>query len=100
MQDIKFMELETMIKSIGMVASVALPLFNLPLILKIRRRGSSKDISLTWAVGVWACIVLMLPSAMVSTDAVFRVFSVVNSVLFSGVLIYVLRYRKEPPRAE
>jgi hypothetical protein len=91
-------ELETMMKSIGMIASIALPLFNLPLILKIRRRGSSRDISLTWAVGVWACIILMFPSAIVSEDVIFRAFSVVNTLFFSGVLVYVLKYRKKKVR--
>jgi uncharacterized protein with PQ loop repeat len=87
------MDLKILFKALGMVASITLPLFNLPLIMKIRRRGSSKDISLTWAIGVWACIVLMLPAALLSEDMVFRVFSLVNSVLFTGVVIYVLRYR-------
>ena len=93
------MEHDVIIKSVGMIASIALPLFNLPLMLKIRRRGSSKDISLVWAVGVWACIVLMLPAALISSDMVFRVFSIVNSVLFTGVLLYVLRYRHVPEKS-
>jgi len=45
-------------KSIGMVASLTLPLFNIPLIYKIKKTKSSKDLSLIWAIGVWFCIVL------------------------------------------
>jgi len=43
------------IKIVGVVASVVLPLFNIPLILKIRKRGSSKDYSLTWTFGILGC---------------------------------------------
>jgi hypothetical protein len=35
------------IKIVEVVSSVVLPLFNIPLILKIRKRGSSKDYFLT-----------------------------------------------------
>ncbi len=82
-----------MIKFVGMAAAVALPLFNIPLMLKIEKRRSSQDISLSWVVGVWVCLVLMLPSGLASTDPVYRVFTVVNITLFSGVLVQVLRFR-------
>jgi hypothetical protein len=35
----------------------------------------------------------MLPAALVSSDAVFRVFALVNAVLFTAVVIQVIRYR-------
>ena len=78
---------------LGMVAGIAMPFFNIPLILKIKRRRSSKDISLSWVLGVWICIVLMTPSAVHSSDQVFRVFGIVNLVFFSGVTVAVLRFR-------
>ena len=78
---------------LGMVAAVVLPLWNIPLVVKIEHRKSSRDISLAWAFGVFACLVLMLPSSLASTDPVFKVFGIVNVVLFSGVVIQVLRYR-------
>ena len=80
-------------ETLGMVAAVVLPLWNIPLILRIRQRRSSKDVSLWWAVGVWVCLVAMVPSGLVSPDRVFRLFTVVNVVLFSGVMVYVVRYR-------
>ena len=82
-------------RTVGMIAAVVLPFWNIPLILHIRRRRSSRDISLPWALGVLACIVLMLPSALGSPDAVFRVFSILNTLLFSAVVLQVLRYRGE-----
>jgi len=82
-----------LVRTIGLVAGVALPLWNIPLIVRIGRRKSSADISVTWAVGVLVCIVLMLPAALVSSDPVFKVFSVVNAVLFSGVVVQVVRFR-------
>jgi len=78
---------------LGLMAAVVLPLWNIPLILRIRRRKSSRDISLLWAVGVFVCLVLMLPSGLSSSDPVFRVFTAINFVLFSTVVAFVLRYR-------
>jgi uncharacterized protein with PQ loop repeat len=82
------------IKTIGVIASVALPLFNIPLILKIRKRGSSKDFSLTWVVGVWFCLLLMIPAVLISRDIVFKVFGIINFILFTAVAVYVFKYRQ------
>lgn len=82
-----------MIQTLGLIAAVVLPLWNVPLIIRIAKRKSSKDISLSWALGVFACILLLLPSALASPDAIFRVFTIVNAALFAGVVIQVLRYR-------
>jgi uncharacterized protein with PQ loop repeat len=78
---------------IGTVAAVVLPVFNIPLILKLRQRKSSADLSLSWAIGVWVCIVLMTPQALRSTDFAFRAFGIVNIVFFSAVLFFILKYR-------
>jgi hypothetical protein len=82
-----------MLEQIGFVAALVLPLWNIPLILRIGRRRSSADISLPWTLGVWVCLVLMLPAGLGSPDPVFRAFSVANVVFFTGVLIQVLRFR-------
>lgn len=84
----------TLIEKIGLVAAIILPLWNIPLIRKIIRRKSSQDLSLSWALGVWVCIMLMAPSGFVSADPVWRTFNIVNTVLFTCVVITVLRYRK------
>ena len=80
-------------QALGLIAAVAMPLWNIPLILRIQRRRSSGDISLAWALGVFGCILLMLPSALASPDVVFRAFGIVNTVLFGAVVVQVLRYR-------
>jgi len=87
------MDRNEVFKIIGLVASIVLPLFNIPLILKIRKRQSSKDLSLTWALGVWGCIVLMMPSVLISPDIVFQIFGIVNITFFSVVVVYILKYR-------
>ena len=84
------------VQILGAIASIALPLFNIPLILKIRENQSSKDFSLGWALGVWGCIVLMFPSVLISTDTIFRIFGTANLILFSVVVFYILKYRKNP----
>jgi uncharacterized protein with PQ loop repeat len=83
-----------MIHKIALVAAIILPFWNIPLIVRIIKRKSSRDVSIYWAIGVWICFALMAPSAFVSQDLVWRVFSVFNIIFFSGVTIAVLAYRK------
>ena len=83
-----------MMKTIALIAAVVLPLWNIPLIVRVIKRRSSKDLSISWAVGVWVCFVLMAPEAMRSPDIVWRAFNIVNLVLFTGVTAVVLLYRK------
>lgn len=80
-------------QTLGLIAAVVMPLWNIPLIIRITQRKSSKDISLSWALGIFACILLMLPSALRSPDAIFRIFGIANAALFAGVVIQVVRYR-------
>jgi uncharacterized protein with PQ loop repeat len=84
----------SIIEQIGLVASVVMPLWNIPLIIKIVKRKSSADISLSWVMGIWICALLMAPSGFTSKDIVWRCFNIVNLVLFTGVVVAVLRYRK------
>ena len=83
-----------LIEKIGLVASVCLPLWNIPLIMNIVRRKSSADLSLVWVMGVWVCSLLMLPSGIISKDLLWKMFSVVNITLFTGVMIVAFKYRK------
>lgn len=80
---------------IGLIASFALPLFNIPLILRMIERKSSEDISMIWVVGVWMCIVLMTPRALMSHDLAFQVYGVMNIVFFTLVLFFTVKYRKK-----
>ena len=82
-----------MMQTVGLIAAVAMPFWNIPLILRIRRRKSSNDISLPWALGVLSCMVLMLPSALASPDIIFKVFGLMNTILFTAVVVQVIRYR-------
>jgi len=79
---------------IGVVASVILPLFNIPLILRIVKRKSSRDISMTWVVGVWVCILLMTPTALTSKDLAFRLYGITNVLFFTLVFFFTAKYRK------
>jgi hypothetical protein len=45
--------MELSFQILGVVSGVLMPLFNIPLILRIARRRSSEDISVAWVVGVW-----------------------------------------------
>ena len=82
-----------MMQTLGLIAAVLMPLWNIPLIVRIEQRKSSKDISVPWALGVLSCILLMLPAALDSPDAIFKAFGIVNAVLFGAVVIQILRYR-------
>lgn len=83
-----------MTHKVALIAAIILPLWNIPLIVRIIRRKSSRDISIYWALGVWSCLALMAPSAFVSVDLVWRVFSIINLTLFSFVVVSILVYRK------
>ena len=82
-----------MIEMIGFIAATVMPLWNIPLIVKLQQRKSSQDLSLAWVLGVWVCIFLMLPAALRSPDAIFRLFAVMNAILFTGVVIQTIRFR-------
>jgi len=84
----------SLIDKIAFFAAIILPLFNIPLILRIIQRKSSQDLSLCWVLGVWVCMALMAPSGFQSDDIVFRVFNYVNITMFTGVAITTLKYRK------
>ncbi len=84
-----------MMDKIAMVAAIILPLWNIPLIARIIKRRSSNDISRAWAVGVWVCFVLMFPAALKSPDRIYKMFSIVNMVLFSAVVTCTLIYHKK-----
>ncbi|NTV28793.1 MAG: hypothetical protein HGA80_01805 [Candidatus Omnitrophica bacterium] len=85
---------------VALAASVVMPLWNIPLIIKIVRRKSSDDLSLSWLWGVWACMALMLPWAFITKDIVLKTFSIVNFVLYSGVVTVVMKYRIQPNNAK
>lgn len=85
-----------LIEIIGVIAAAVLPLWNIPLIVKIVKRGSSKDISLWWALGVWVCFLLMAPSGFTSKEIVWRTFNIANLILFTVVVGVTLKYRKGP----
>jgi uncharacterized protein with PQ loop repeat len=86
--------MEHWIKIFGLVAAVVLPLWNIPLIMRIVQRKSSEDISLWWALGVWFSLLVMAPSGFTSKDIVWKVFNITNLVLFSAVVFFTLRYHR------
>ena len=79
--------------TLGLVASIILPFFNVPLMFRMIQRRSSADMSLVWAIGVWICILAMAPAAWHSPDPVFRIFSVTNLTFFTGVVFLIVYFR-------
>jgi len=84
-----------MIDNIALVASVVLPLWNIPLIIRIIKRRSSNDISIYWAIGVWVCLLAMLPSGLKADFLVWKVFCTVNFLLFSFVAACTLIFHNK-----
>ena len=87
----------SLIDKIAFVAGIVLPLFNIPLIIRMVKRKSSKDISLLWLFGVWICILMMAPSAFQSEDVVWRYYNYNNVLLFTAVVFTTIKYRKGAP---
>ena len=85
-----------LIEKVGIVSCIALPLFNIPLIVRLVKRKSSEDFSLVWALGVWVCIIFMTPQALSSQDIAFRAFGVVNILFFSVVAFLIVKYKFKP----
>ena len=79
---------------IALVAAIVLPFWNIPLIVRVIKRKSSRDISLYWALGVWTCFLLMAPEGFKSPDPVWRAFNIMNMILFSIVVFVILIYRR------
>lgn len=77
---------------ISTFAGIILPLFNIPLIVRIIKRKSADDISLVWVFGVWICILLMSPAALTSKDVVFYWFGWMNLIFFTGVVFVTVKY--------
>jgi len=84
-----------MIEKIGFISAVVLPLWNIPLMMRIIKRKSSEDISLWWLLGVWICILMMAPAGINSADSIWRTFTFMNTILFTAVVIVSLKYRKK-----
>ena len=83
-----------MLEKIAMISAFVLPLWNIPLIVRMIQRKSSSDISLAWASGVWVCFALMAPSGVHSRDITFRIFNIMNMIFFTLVVICVFVYRQ------
>ncbi len=87
--------MDNWVEKIGTVSAVALPLFNIPLIIKLMQTKSSKNYSLSWALGVWVCILFMTPQAMRSQDVAFRSFGFINLFFFTIVTFLIVKYRQK-----
>ena len=85
---------DSLIQTLGLCAAIILPFWNIPLIVRMVQRKSSKDISLWWALGVWVFLVIMAPSGLMSKDIVWKVYNIVNFFLFSAVVITTLIYHR------
>jgi uncharacterized protein with PQ loop repeat len=86
------------VKTIGLWAATILPLWDIPLIVRIVRRKSSQDISLIYAVGIWVTAVMMAPSAFVSGDKLAIGFNTMNVIMLTAVMIVTIKYRKGPAK--
>lgn len=81
------------VRIVGMISAVVLPFWNIPLIRHIQKRKSSADVSLPWAFGVFGCMILMLPSALMSPDPIYMTFSIINVILFGALVTQIVRFR-------
>ncbi len=80
--------------TIGLWAGIMLPLWDIPLIVRVIRRKSSSDISQVWAWGIWLSSVLMAPSAFVANNTIAIGFNIVNVITLTAVLIVVVKYHQ------
>jgi uncharacterized protein with PQ loop repeat len=81
-------------KTIGFWAAVIMPLWDIPLIMRVIKRKSSQDISKGWITGLWLSSVMMTPSAFIAADKIAIGFNIVNVIMLTAVLVVVIKYRK------
>lgn len=84
---------------LGLWSSIALPFFNIPLMVRLYKRKSSEDLSLIWVVGVFLCLLGILPDALESQDFTYKVFGITNVSFYSGVTFLALYYRVRKKRS-
>ena len=80
-----------MFEKIGFWAGVALPLFDIPLIIHVVKRKSSADISMIWIVGLWATSVMLLIG---TKEQMAMGFNIVNVLMLTILMAVVIKYRK------
>jgi len=83
-----------LLAKISLVAGIALPFWNIPLIIRLIKRKSSNDISIWWAWGVFICLSAMLPHGLITEEVVLRWFTISNFLLFALTLLIILIYHK------
>lgn len=81
-------------ETVGLWAGAILPLWDIPLMVRIIRRQSSSDISLFWAWGIWLSSVLMAPSSFVVANKIAMVFNIVNVTTLTALLMIVVKYHR------
>jgi uncharacterized protein with PQ loop repeat len=81
-------------EKVALIAAIILPLWNIPLIIRIIKRRSSKDISILWAIGVWICLLAMFPAGIRSSDIVYKMFTFVNFFFFTFVMVFTVLFHK------
>jgi uncharacterized protein with PQ loop repeat len=82
----------SLLATISLIAGIVLPFWNIPLIARVIKRRSSKDISLWWGLGVWMSLTLMLPHGLMTEEIVLRWFTISNFALFTITFIIILMY--------
>ncbi len=94
--DARILGLDTMtiLAKISLIAGIILPFWNIPLVVRVIKRKSSEDISLWWGIGIWTCLLLMLPHGLITEEVVLRGFTIANFTLFTIAYIIILYYRK------
>ncbi len=83
------------IQILGLVGGIVLPLWNIPLIVRIAKRKSSVDVSLWWAFGVFVCMLIMLPSALITPDPIYKTYSFMNIFLFGALVTQIARFHNK-----
>lgn len=81
-------------ENISTIAAAVLPLFDIPLILHIMKRRSSKDISVLWAVGLWVTSIALAPAGILNPNWASKLFNIVNVIMLTILVVVVWKYRK------
>ncbi len=81
------------IKDLGTASSMVVPLFHIPLILKLYKKKSSQEWSVISVCGFWISTLGIQPWAMMTSDKALTILNSLSLLFISVEVVLVLRYR-------
>lgn len=84
-------------KELGYICSMIVPVFHIPLIMKLVRKKSSQEWSLLSVIGFWIATLGIQPWALMTDDRALTILNTLSLMFISVELVLVIKYRRNVP---